>query len=141
MEDQKPANNVVAGQLMADAFANFFGNATLLGVPLVPGTNLNPGAVKALATALAGAFVTPNTSASSIKAMQAGYLVYLSAGLPAMWPAIATGVVPIIPLATPMAVMVPGVQAPKKALANGHMTWLTTGCQVALTVGGTAFFI
>lgn len=141
MEQKRPANNVVAGQLMADAFATFFGNATLLGVPLVPGTNKNPAAVKAMATAMAGAFVNPNTAASSIIAMQVGYLAYINAGLAAMWPAIAVGCVALVPLATPMAVMVPGTPSPKKKLAQAHMIWLTTGSQVALTVGGTAFFI
>ena len=58
-----------------------------------------------------------------------------------MWPGVATGVAVILPLATPLAVMVPGVKNAKKALANGHVTWLTTGSQVALTVGGTAFFV
>lgn len=133
-----------AADAFASAFANFFGYATLTGVPITIGTNMAPPAIAACAGGLIPAFTIPNTPTSSSLAMQVAFLAYMTAGpLSAMWPSLAASVAPTGPtLDTHLVpVMVPGIVGPKIKLATGIMNWIMTGAQITLSIGGTAFIV
>jgi len=127
----------------ASAFANFFGYATLTAIPIVPGTNIIPTTVAACTGPLIPAFTIPNTPAGSSLGMQAAFLAYINAGLPTMWPGIATGASPTGPTLDTylVPIMVAGASSPKVKLATKITEWITTGAQIALSAGGTAFIV
>jgi hypothetical protein len=133
-----------AADAFASAFANFFGYATLNGLPLTPGTNLTPTTVAACTGALIPAFTTPNTPTSSSLSMQAAILAYLNTGVATMWPGLASAAAPVGPTLDTFLVptMIAGMAAPKLKLATKIMEWIMAGAQITVNIPpGTMFII
>ena len=95
-EHEPPASSPAeAAHLFADAFTSYFANAMVGGLPLIPGANLLPQAVKALEGGLTAAFAQPQLGPASAALMQLAFDAYLNAApISAMWP-IASAIVPL----------------------------------------------
>ncbi len=133
-EQDPPANSPAeAAHLFANAFTSYFANATVGGLPLIPGSNILPPAVKVLETGLTAAFAQPQLGPSSAALMQLAFDGYLStAPVSAMWP-IASSIVPLPPgtlmgfmMVAGLGALFPGNYSTKVMVATGITTYFNS---------------
>lgn len=131
-----------AASAFSQAFSIFFQNASLGPIPLAGFANL-PAALSPLQQLLIPAFEAKD-AATVCQLMELAFLAYFAVGVPIWWAGIATTTTSVVPLGT---ILTPLMSTPeasclaaKTKLANGLLTWLTTGPKIVLTAGGTGVF-
>lgn len=128
-ETPASASAAEAAQKFGDAFISFFENATVLGVPIVPGTTRLPSAVSVLVTNLTTAFQAVGAAPVSAL-MEAAFFAYWNAAPFTLMAPAAVSVAPGAPLYTYTQVMTandPLQESAKNILAGAITSWLMAG--------------